>query len=96
MGLHARAEAEVRWRVNSIRENPLVDCRPNPTGLGLVDCIDTAAFALPAPLTFGNAARNMLRGLGSKVTDITLRKTSCWPDERQSRSGAKCSTSSTR
>ena len=57
MGLHARAETEVRCRVNSIRENPSVDCQPNPTGLGLVNCIDTAAFALPAPFTFGNAAR---------------------------------------
>ena len=28
----------------------------------LVNCYDAAAFALPAQFTFGNAARNMLRG----------------------------------
>ncbi len=54
---------------------PSVDCRPNPNGRGLVGCIDPAAFAMPEPFTFGNAPRNMLRGLGSKTTDIALAKT---------------------
>ena len=54
--------------------SPTVDCQPNPTGLGLINCIDPAAFALPAQFTFGNAPRNMLRGLGSKVTDMSLGK----------------------
>ena len=54
--------------------NPSVDCQPNPTALGLINCIDPAAFALPAQFTLGNAPRNLLRGLGSRVTDITLMK----------------------
>jgi hypothetical protein len=55
--------------------SPSVDCRPNPNGPGMVGCIDPSAFALPEPFTFGNAPRNMLRGLGSKTTDIALAKT---------------------
>ena len=54
--------------------SPSVNCQPNPSGLGLVNCLDPAAFAVPAQFTFGNAPRNMLRGLGSKTTDIALMK----------------------
>jgi hypothetical protein len=54
--------------------NPTVNCQPNPAALGLVNCIDPGAFALPAQFTFGNAPRNMLRGLGSKTTDVALMK----------------------
>jgi hypothetical protein len=39
-----------------------------------VNCIDAAAFATPAQYTYGNAPRNMLRGLGSKTTDLSLMK----------------------
>jgi hypothetical protein len=51
-----------------------LDCQPNPSGLGLVNCIDPAAFALPAQYTFGNTPRNMLRGLGYSRTDLTVSK----------------------
>jgi hypothetical protein len=51
-----------------------LSCEPNPTGPGLVNCIDPAAFALPAQYTFGNAPRNMLRGLGYSRTDLSLAK----------------------
>ena len=54
--------------------NPSVNCEPNPNALGLINCVDRAAFAQPAPFTFGNAPRNMLRGLGSKTTDLGLMK----------------------
>jgi hypothetical protein len=54
--------------------NPRVSCQDNPTGLGLVNCIDPAAFATPAQYTFGNAPRNMLRGFSDKTTDLSLMK----------------------
>ena len=54
--------------------NPTVNCEQNPSGLGLINCVDASAFAMPAQFTFGNAPRNMLRGLGSKTTDIALMK----------------------
>ncbi|HEY8536316.1 MAG TPA: TonB-dependent receptor, partial [Vicinamibacterales bacterium] len=54
---------------------PKLNCQPNPNGRGLVNCIDPSAFSLPDLYTFGNAPRNMLRGLGSKTTDIALAKT---------------------
>jgi hypothetical protein len=39
-----------------------------------MNCFDAAAFALPAANTFGNASRNLLRGPGSVVTDLSLMK----------------------
>jgi outer membrane receptor protein involved in Fe transport len=49
---------------------PTADCG----GGKLVNCIDASAFALPAPFTFGNAPRNLLRGPGLFVTDMALAK----------------------
>lgn len=40
----------------------------------LVNCIDPTAFAQPAPFTYGNAPRNLLRGPGQIVTDLSLGK----------------------
>jgi hypothetical protein len=40
----------------------------------LINCIDASAFALPAQFTFGNAPRNLLRGPGRFITDISLAK----------------------
>jgi hypothetical protein len=54
--------------------SPSVNCESNPNGLGLVNCIDATAFAVPDQFTYGNAPRNMLRGLGSKVTDVSFMK----------------------
>jgi hypothetical protein len=54
--------------------SPSFNCQPNPGGLGLVNCIDPTAFAMPAQFTFGNAPRNMLRGLGSKTVDMAFAK----------------------
>ena len=48
--------------------------RAQPSGLGLINCIDATAFAQPAQFTFGNAPRNMLRGPGFSRTDIALSK----------------------
>ncbi|MGI9017892.1 MAG: TonB-dependent receptor domain-containing protein, partial [Euzebya sp.] len=58
----------------NVTGSPSVNCQPNPDGLGLVNCIDASAFALPDLYTFGNAQRNLLRGLGSKVTNLSLMK----------------------
>ena len=56
--------------------NPGVElnCQANPNGLGLVGCIDPAAFALPDLYTFGNTPRNYLRGRKFSTTDISLMK----------------------
>jgi hypothetical protein len=53
---------------------PALTCRQNPAGLGLVDCIDPSAFVTPAQFTYGNAPRNLLRGLARSVTDLSLIK----------------------
>ena len=43
--------------------------------IGTPDCwVNPAAFAQPAPLTFGNAGRNSLRGPGYKNLDLSLVK----------------------
>ena len=51
-----------------------LSCQANPNGLGFVGCIDPAAFALPAPFTFGNTPRNYLRGKKFSTTDLSLMK----------------------
>jgi hypothetical protein len=53
---------------------PSVNCQPNPAGPGLINCFDPTAFAIPAQYTYGNASRNMLRGLGYSRTDLSLMK----------------------
>jgi hypothetical protein len=40
----------------------------------LTNCIAADAFALPALYTYGNAPRNLLRGPGVVVTDVSLMK----------------------
>ncbi len=61
-------------RPDLIGRIPTVSCRPDPTGPGLVDCIDATAFATPALYTYGNAPRNLLRGLSRYNTDLSLVK----------------------
>ncbi len=58
----------------NVTGSPSLNCQPNPNGLGLVNCIDASAFSLPDQFTFGNAPRNLLRGPGSKVTNLSLMK----------------------
>jgi hypothetical protein len=53
---------------------PSVSCKPNQTAPGLVDCINASAFATPALYTYGNAPRNLLRGLARYNTDLSLVK----------------------
>ena len=54
--------------------NPELSCQTNPSGPGLVNCFDATAFSLPDLYTFGNATRNMIRGLGYSQTDLALSK----------------------
>jgi hypothetical protein len=54
---------------------PSLSCQNNPTGPGRINCIDASAFALPAQFTYGNAPRNLLRGYGDIITDLSLSKT---------------------
>jgi outer membrane receptor protein involved in Fe transport len=49
---------------------PTADCG----GHQLVGCIDASAFGLPAMYTYGNAPRNLLRGPGDILTDLSVIK----------------------
>jgi hypothetical protein len=52
----------------------LVGTPRDSCGEVLVDCIDASAFAMPAAFTYGNTPRNVLRGPGRIVTDLSLAK----------------------
>jgi hypothetical protein len=43
-------------------------------GKVLVNCISADAFRVPAPFTYGNTPRNILRGPGRVTTDLSLAK----------------------
>ena len=45
-----------------------------PANQSINNWIDTAAFAFPAPFTFGNAGRNILTGPGFLSTDLSLQR----------------------
>jgi hypothetical protein len=67
---------------NTTNAFPAGSLRPNllrdPSLVGVERTIyrwfDTAAFAAPAPFTFGNSPRSVLRGAGIQTTDLTLEK----------------------
>ena len=61
-------------RPNLVGPAPSLDCQPTANSRELVNCYDAAAFAVPAPFTFGNAPRNVLRGPKSNTTDLSLMK----------------------
>jgi outer membrane receptor protein involved in Fe transport len=61
-------------RPNLVNANVTLNCQANPNGLGLVGCIDPAAFALPDFFTFGNTPRNYLRGRKFSSTDVSFMK----------------------
>ncbi|BCS32362.1 hypothetical protein TBR22_A15720 [Luteitalea sp. TBR-22] len=61
-------------RPNLVNANVTLSCQANPNGLGLVGCIDPAAFALPDPFTYGNTPRNYLRGPKYSQTDVSFMK----------------------
>jgi hypothetical protein len=43
-------------------------------GEAIVNCISASAFRMPAPFTYGNTPRNILRGPGVMTTDLSLAK----------------------
>lgn len=61
-------------RPTLVNANVTLNCQTNPNGLGLVGCIDPAAFALPDLYTFGNTPRNYLRGKPFASTDVSFMK----------------------
>ena len=61
-------------RPNLVGAVPKLNCQKSPTNRDLIDCFDPSAFAMPAPFTFGNAPRNLLRGPKSVITDLSMAK----------------------
>lgn len=61
-------------RPNLVNSNVSFSCQSNPNGLGLVNCIDPAAFAIPDLYTFGTTPRNYLRGPKFSSTDVSFMK----------------------
>jgi hypothetical protein len=62
-------------RPNLVGAVPSLDCDENPTTRERINCYDTAAFAMPAAFTFGDAGRNILRGPKYVATDLSMAKT---------------------
>ena len=61
-------------RPNLVNAGVELNCQDNPNGLGQVDCIDPAAFALPDVFTYGDTPRNYLRGPKFSQTDVSFMK----------------------
>ncbi len=61
-------------RPNLLNPGVSLSCQDNPNGLGFVNCIDPAAFEMPAQFTFGNTPRNYLRGPKYSQTDVSFMK----------------------
>jgi hypothetical protein len=71
--------ADVQSLLNAERPNlvgnPYIGVCPNGAKVGTVVCwFNPSAFAVPPPLQFGNAARNMLRGPGFAQFDAGVHK----------------------
>ena len=71
-------------------------CEPNPSGLGLINCIDATAFAQPAQFTFGNARATCCAARASAGRISRCRRTSTSPGAHGSWCRRRCSTCSTR
>ncbi len=65
-----RHRKQHRWRgASECSVQPRAFSRPTPQ-----QWFNTAAFAIPAPYTFGNAGRNILRGPGLATVDFSLKR----------------------
>lgn len=62
------------FSAGSLRPNVLRDPRLGADERTLARWFDTAAFAAPAPFTFGSSPRSGLRGDGTQTVDATLSK----------------------
>src|SRR4029077_15193912 len=60
------------------------------TGNGFVPWLNPAAFAMPAPGTNGNLARNALRGPGMYQLDLTLSKKFLFKETKNVEFRAEC------
>jgi hypothetical protein len=61
-------------RPNLVGPVPSLNCQSAPDSRDLINCFDPSAFAPPAPFTFGNAPRNVLRGPKFVQTDLSMAK----------------------
>ncbi|MGH9159022.1 MAG: TonB-dependent receptor domain-containing protein [Vicinamibacteraceae bacterium] len=61
-------------RADLVGPVPGLTCEDNPTGPGLINCIDPSAFAEAAEFTYGNAPRNLMHGPNAFTTDLSLIK----------------------
>ena len=61
-------------RPNLVGAVPELNCQSASGSRDLINCFDTAAFAMPDQFTFGNAPRNVLRGPKYVSTDLSLLK----------------------
>jgi hypothetical protein len=52
----------------------VVNSQLYPSSQSLTQWFNASAFAIPAPFTFGNSARNILFGPGQKIFDVSLLK----------------------
>jgi len=52
----------------------VVNCQLYPAETSITGWINPAAFAVPAPFTLGNSARNMLFGPGQTIIDFSVLK----------------------
>ena len=59
--------------INQVIDDPYGDQSTNPANSGII-YFNAAAFAQPAPGTFGTMQRNSVRGPGSKNLDMALSK----------------------
>ena len=62
-------------RAAAARTSSAIRDLPSGSSGRLSRWFNTAAFANPAPFTFGNSPRSVLRGPGIVTTDLTLEKT---------------------
>ena len=62
-------------RPNLVGEIPKMNCQEDPATRQQFNCYDASAFTAPAPFTFGNAPRNVLRGPKFVTTDLSFGKT---------------------
>jgi len=61
-------------RPGGARPDLIAPASANCGGANLANCITTSSFAIPAPYNYGNAGRNILRGPGLVLTDLSLFK----------------------
>src|SRR5216110_3539124 len=73
--VHRSPSSRRRTRRTPLRPDLVGDPSLVPNQQTLARWFNTLAFVNPAPFTFGNSPRSVLRGPGIATTDMTLEKT---------------------